>query len=884
MNYRLASTVTAILAASAAQSVHAQQAASGGGLEEVVVTAQRRVENLQDVPIAVQALTSETLSQLNVSTIDDFIKYLPSVTTANLGPAQGNIYMRGLSVGALGTQGQGSVGQWPNVAVYLDDQSTQIPGRNLDVYAADLERIEVLEGPQGTLFGAGAQAGVLRYITNKPKLDLTEGKASASYGTTAHGRENSNAELVLNLPLIDQKMAVRAVIYTESRGGYIDNVGSTFTRRPTDLGIALRTCNAGTAGAGCVADYNAATPGTVPTDSVVINNYNIAQKDINPVNYKGLRVGLAYQVNDDWDVLLTQSFQDMETSGVFYQHPVGSEGQPLKPLQVTLFNNGHTTDKFSNTALTVNGKAGPLDLVYSGAYLTRQSDQIQDYTNYARGVYGTYYQCTGYSGNSVNKCYSPSATWHDKTHNANQSHEFRLTTPSDWRLRAVGGLFWEKRELNDQTDWLYKTVPECTVGGPKACFFWLDPANTPKFETASFNNKNRRNPNTGFFDDFQRTYKQAAAFASVDFDILDNLTITGGTRYYDISNEMLGGNVGSFYCKQYGSGTSTLTGPCTGPANGNAPYGTNLNAQKPHSSTDTGFKSRVNLSWKATPDVLFYATWSEGFRPGGFNRGKGSGALKDANGVPQWYVPLQYDSDDLTNIELGWKTLSLGNRLQFNGAIYQESWKNVQTGIFAPQLGLGNLTVGLNGPEYRVRGIEAQVVAQATEGLTIQGSASYNKSELTNSPTLVNNNPNSPTFGEPITDALVGGVLVPVTNVYGKKGDALANSPQFQANLRARYEWDMTEYHYYGQVGVAYQDSSFSSATIVNQYNMPSWTTFDASFGVAKDQWTVELIGTNLTDENKSLFTSAAQFIVAEVPMRPRTLSLKVGYKFADAK
>ena len=128
----------AILGGVGFQPVYAQD--SSGGLEEVIVTATRRSENMQDVPIAVQALTTETLSQLDVSVIDDFIKYLPSVSVANMGPAQGNIYMRGLSVGALGTQGQASVGAWPNVAVYLDEQSTQIPGRNLDVYAADLER------------------------------------------------------------------------------------------------------------------------------------------------------------------------------------------------------------------------------------------------------------------------------------------------------------------------------------------------------------------------------------------------------------------------------------------------------------------------------------------------------------------------------------------------------------------------------------------------------------------------------------------------------------------------------------------------------------------------------------------------------------------------
>ncbi|MBS0389379.1 MAG: Plug domain-containing protein, partial [Proteobacteria bacterium] len=170
LNPRVSAAVAAIISAGAAQMSFAadQPAASSGGLEEIIVTAQRRTENIQNVPITVQAMTSETLSDLKVTTMDQIVKYLPSVSTATLGPGQSNIYMRGLSVGALGTQGQGSVGQWPNVAVYLDEQSTQIPGRNLDVYAADLERIEVLEGPQGTLFGAGAQAGVVRYITNKP--------------------------------------------------------------------------------------------------------------------------------------------------------------------------------------------------------------------------------------------------------------------------------------------------------------------------------------------------------------------------------------------------------------------------------------------------------------------------------------------------------------------------------------------------------------------------------------------------------------------------------------------------------------------------------------------------------------------------------------------
>ena len=137
----------------------------------------------------------------------------------------------------MATQGSSGIGSFPNVAVYLDDQSGQLPGRNLDVYAADMERIEVLEGPQGTLFGAGAQAGVLRYITNKPKLDVTEGNVNAGYAYTSGGDPSSNVDAMINLPLIADTLAVRAVVYSDTRGGYINNVPGTFSRLPTDIGI-----------------------------------------------------------------------------------------------------------------------------------------------------------------------------------------------------------------------------------------------------------------------------------------------------------------------------------------------------------------------------------------------------------------------------------------------------------------------------------------------------------------------------------------------------------------------------------------------------------------------------------------------------------------------
>ena len=240
MNSKLSIAIAASLGPAAERAIPGRGREAGSeALEEITVTAQRREQSMQDVPISMQALTGQALQQLNITTFDDYIKYLPNVTSANNGPGQNEVFMRGLSAGSQASQGSSSTGLFPNVAIYLDNQSGQLPNRNLDIYAADLNRIEVLEGPQGTLFGAGAEAGVIRYITNQPKIDVTEGSVKAGYGTTAHGDNNSDVTAVLNLPLIAEHMAVRAVIYDDQRGGYIDNVPGDvhIARTPTSASI-----------------------------------------------------------------------------------------------------------------------------------------------------------------------------------------------------------------------------------------------------------------------------------------------------------------------------------------------------------------------------------------------------------------------------------------------------------------------------------------------------------------------------------------------------------------------------------------------------------------------------------------------------------------------
>src|SRR6266849_5432373 len=282
MNSKLSIAIAAVLGAlSGARSLAATAEGGSEALEEITVTAQRRSQSMQDVPISMQAFTGQALQQLNIQTFDDYIKYLPNVTSANNGPGQNEVFMRGLSAGSQPSQGSASTGLWPNVAIYLDNQSGQLPNRNLDIYAADLNRIEVLEGPQGTLFGAGAESGVIRYITNEPKLDKFEANVKAGYGITAHGDPNTDLTAVLNRPLIADTLAVRGVIYDERRGGYIDNVPATFTRKNTDIGIHYANYPAVN---GRCPDGQPNSGFCVPPRSPVINNAREAARAINPVS------------------------------------------------------------------------------------------------------------------------------------------------------------------------------------------------------------------------------------------------------------------------------------------------------------------------------------------------------------------------------------------------------------------------------------------------------------------------------------------------------------------------------------------------------------------------------------------------------------------------
>lgn len=890
-NPKLSCAIAAILSGSSIGLSYATPATDTNdseGIQEITVTAQRRNESVQNVPITIQAITGDQLKQLSVSTFDDVMKYLPNVTFPTNGPGQGNIFMRGLSAGSAGNQSSASIASFPNVAVYLDDQSVQFPSRNLDIYMVDMERVEVLEGPQGTLFGGGAEAGAIRYITNKPKLNVTEGNAEASYGTTAGGDPNSSVNATINLPLIQDTLAIRAVIYDDRRGGYIDNVPSTFNRQNSDFGIHYAGyaigCSAGAPANGACPVGSKVTAYGVPPNSQVGNNYNLAGPAINPVTYQGIRLSALYQINDDWNVLIAQSYQNMDAEGVFTQYPIGSAGQVLGPDQVTAFSPAHDKDQYESTSWTLNGRIGVLKAVYTGSYLVRNIDQVNDYTNYTRGVYADYYSCTGGFAKTVGTapvCYSPVSSWSDQVRNTHQTHEFRLSTPDDWRVRGLVGAFYEDFEIQDVMNFNYKTDPSCTPANLANDATVPCEANVRTAPGSTATDPGIRGDTTAFGQDLQRGYKQTAIFASFDYDLIPKvLTLTGGTRWYHYSEFETG--------SQYAT-----TAGCINVPNGQCASGmTNINAENLH-ATFNGFKSRGNLTWHITPDTMVYYTYSQGYRPGAFNRTRGLVAT-GADGIKEYNKPSVYAPDSLINNEIGFKSEFLNHRLQLNGSVYHMNWDNVQVAFFDPSA-LGNTSFGTNGPSYTINGLELQLVARVTDGLTVQGSSSWNSAKQSNSPCLVSNNPTSSAYGQCITQFIPAGstTVQPFLSPFGPAGTPPANSPPLQFNLRARYDWLFNDYKMFVMIGGNHVAHSFNqtanssngnTATGINtpllRYEQPAYSTFDASLGLSKDNWTAQLYGTNLSDSNASVFTSSAEYIQAETPLRPRVLGITFGYKF----
>ena len=794
--------------------------------------------------------------------------------------------MRGLSAGSQASQGSAATGLWPNVAIYLDNQSAQVPNRNLDIYAADLNRIEVLEGPQGTLFGAGAEAGVIRYITNEPKLDVTEGSVKAGYGVTAHGDPNADATAVINLPIIEGTMAVRAVIYDDHRGGYINNVPGTFTRKDTDIGIHYggyaTGCSAGVPTGGACPTGSTPTTYGVPPGSPSLNNNNLVGNAINPVTYQGIRAEALYKFNEDWNLLVTQSYQNLNSQGVFYQQPNASDGAALSPLEVTLFNPAYDKDNFESTAWTLNGKLGPISAVYTGGYLDRNVDQAGDYTNYSRGVYADYYQCV------PGTCYSPSAAWHSKEQNEHLQNELRFSTPDDWRLRGIAGVYEEDNKLYDQTTWMYKNIPACTANGAAG---YARQYQLPH-ERRHLSGQLRAEPG--------RAGRQHLVLSgSVSRYQADGVLPLRRLRHHPEGADHHGRHpafpVREQQSRQCPLELRLLRGRHPGRRLSRSgvqlqlecaePAGHGIGLQEPrqhHLAHHAGHHGLLHLlaglpAGRLQPERRRGTCPWTGWR----------GAIPDSALVsPPTSSPT---------------TRSAGRPSSSTTACSGTARSTARTGTTcrsSSSIPASSATSSTT-PTARTsssRASRPRWCSACMSGLTVQGAASWNHSRQTNSPALIDNNPASVNYGKPITQVCSGATCTPVTNPFGPIGAPSADAPPLQFSVRGALRVERRRQLQCLRAG---RRSPIRATRTPRRAPIRPFCrapTVQTSRGAVRDSRLFDrrtrpsaspripggctLNGENLANSNASTFISTDQFIVEQTPLRPRVIGASFGYKF----
>ena len=809
----------AVIAAIGGQAALAQDS---GGLEEVVVTAQKRSENMQDVPISIDAIGNEKLEQLNIRNFTDYVRMLPSVaTTPSIGAGAGfsAVYMRGIVTGG---DGQATTSQ-PSVGTYLDEQPVTTIQGNLDLHLYDIARVEALAGPQGTLYGASSQSGTIRIITNKPEI----GKFSAGYALEGNAVDDGGngyvAEGFVNVPLGD-RAALRLVGWKTKEAGWMDNL----------RGTRLYAGDVSTA-----------------ADNFTVDNTSLAKDDYNTLDTLGARAALRIELNDTWTLTPTAQMQEQKSRGSW-----GDDLSDFAPgtYAVKHFREEYVKDKWYQLGLTVEGQIGSFDVTYSGNTLNRDVDASFDYSDYSYW-YDNLYTSGYFAGLFLNNAGgrpNPSQSFINNDAYSKQSHELRLSTDQSKRLRGMLGLFYQKQEHDFEQP--FGNIP----GLADSMLMNRDAPNGTKY------------PGVIYLNSLDRVDTDRAVFGQIAYDLTDSLELTVGARFFEPEV-----TVNGFF--GYGLGFSPASAP-TGSepgalANGgsgafspmgqgwsrNGEYRCKSQAaykDAPCQNVAKGISEsehigRANLRWKASEDAMFYATWSEGYRPGGINRNPFAG---------------DYISDFLTNYELGWKTTWLDNRLQFNGALFMQSWDDFQIGF----QGANGITQVANGPSAEVNGVETQVQWLPVDNLLISATGAFYDSELKDDYS------NFDAAGN-------------VVSVNAPKGTALPITPKFKGNLVARYGFNVGDFDAHVQGSVAHAGKAASRLALdANAIigDIEANTTLDFSAGIARDSYTLEFFVQNLSNEDAALYKTSqcAESVCGVQPYgvrpQPRTFGLKFTQKF----
>ncbi len=841
-----AASSLAIIAPTALCAQTAEPAAAPAGLGEIVVTATRRSESVQKVPISIQALSPEKLQQRQVVNFNDYVALLPSVSFGSLGPGRSDLYFRGVSYDT----GTGDTSALSTAGVYLDEIPMTTAGRMPEVHVYDMSRVEALAGPQGTLFGSSSLSGTLRLITNKPKLGTFEGgydvsinkfsKKGSNFGTVDEG--------FINVP-VGKDIAVRLMAYYDHTGGYIDNTPASY---------AYNVYNRDTLAP--EGTYTISNSAALPANSV----NNIAKRNANPVDEYGGRLAILGQFGD-WSVMPQLIYQYLDAKGSFNVDPRFGD------LEVHDYTNSENRDSWYQAALTINGKVADFDVVSSTSYMHRRIKNSNDYTYYSvaynRQAYAAYQWFHDKSGKLLN----PTQLYlGDNTYNK-FTQELRLSVPKTWPFSLTAGVFYQfqKKNINEQY-----AIPGLSNAVDATTF-----STAPNGPSAGTTVSQLLRGDAYYLTEIDRTYQDYAAFAEGSYAITPQLKLTAGIRLFRAKNFGTGFNgTANAAAQAIGGGCATpFTAPRLQACNNVAFYtvtdGTPANLPLLDAKgvpvvravpryNETGETHKLSLSYQFSGDKLAYATYSTGFRPGGANQ----------------IAPQQpFLADSLSNYEIGFKT-TWNQIFRLNVTGFYERWKGVQY-IFVPPGFNGNNMIA-NAGNARIFGFESDFDLKLGP-VSLSGSGAYTDAALASNFCQLVPGIKSTTF---YTDC-----DTKPDHIEAAKGSRLPRQPRFKGQVQLRYETQLGTFNSFAQIAANHQSSSTSNLSPIKDALLGApgpFDSLDVATGVSKGKWSLELFVQNLFDERGQLSrnTFCAITICSAstryLPIKPRFIGLKFANKF----
>lgn len=754
-------------------------AQSQNAIEEVVVTASKRSVGMSahEMGSSISVLSSDTLSDAGITDIDSIVALVPSLNIESFGPGDSEYIVRGIN-----SSGESTVGVYfdesPITGRFVEDGG----GKNAPLKLVDIERIEVLKGPQGTLFGANSMGGTVRVITNKPNLQTFEGRASAEIGNTSHaGDLNYSYTGVINVPLINDKLGLRLTGYSDQTEGYIDN-------------------------------------------------NQIDKKDVNDVSLDGIRAQLLFEPNDDFSLLGSVTYQDMElghngrvtprgetgAGGAFFINEGPDNPRPAAPggeFINTEFSATAWDEDMLLASLTAEYNIGVGVITAAASYYDREILRLQDSTPLNTTSLQGFF--TGLLGFQT----PPASVVEQPQDRETSSFELRFASDFEGPLQTVVGAFYQREDnrfdnlvINVNSDG--RTVEDFVPAAPSA----VTGAGAPGEIDSIF----------GRFLEGER--ERRAVFGEVSYAVTPTVELTGGARWFRFDIEEEQDNTGPDFL----AGTNRL----------------DLDGDE----TTTTWK--VNLTWKPDQSQTYYGEVATGFRPGGTNVSAGIAGIAGGN------VPPTFDSDELTNYEVGGKFFLWENRLNLNLAAFWIEWEDIQVQTITE----GGFNFIDNAGEAEVLGLEAEgnIIFNnnwsATFGLT------YTDAELTEDQPLV--------LG-------AGG-----TSFTGSDGDPIPKIPEFTASIGLIYQFQFQGWDSQIRADYYHEDSSDSDfsrtgaaigAPNPNFHRLPSEDTLNLNLRFSKNNVTIGLFAMNLTDELIVVdVVSSDQDPFAYITGRPRTIGARV--------